>query len=1024
VKLLGNEKNLPVVSHATTAAIGNAAEAYAELALLETSLDRVLRALGLEMGAIWLHPHTVARGLPQEAVEMGEVAACADLSIPHVQAVPDWQKVGETHPKLAPLAGLMERLSIRASIAVSLQHEGRTGGLAVAAPQPRAWTGTEIALVETVAHLLEMVIKTLRAEENRRESEQRYRNLFDNMGSDVSERKQMEEEMRRVNRALKVLSKCNEAVVRAADEATLLKEICHLLVQDGGYRLAWVGFVEEDAAKTVRPVAKAGFEEGYLERVTITWDDSETGRGPTGTAIRTGRPAVVRNMLTDPAYVPWREEATRRGYASSIAVPLAAGGQTFGALNIYAPEPDAFAPDEVGLLCKLADDLAFGIKALRARTALRESAAKYRNLVEQASDGIFLADAQGRLVDVNPTGCALLGYTRDEILQLSIQDLILPEDLATRSIHFDEILAGKTILIERRLRCKDGSLVPVEISAKVLDNGLLQGIIRDVTLRKQMEEEIRHQAARAEALLRTASRLNAQLDLDHVLEVVCEEARAALHVSMAAVLLYDDRHGVLNLAAGSGLPPELVERMKPLPLSLYEDYVRQKDPVVVISDLRAVPDRLVTDLCLDYDLRTGVGVRMQRGVYLIGVLALITAGEVRQFTTEELALLHGLADHAAQAITNARLFEETRRRLKLMKALRNIDLAITGSFDLRVTFSVTLDEITAQLGMDAAAILLFNPHTLMLEYAAWRGFRTGLSSRRLRLGEGYAGRAAFERRTMNIPFLPEAERDPVQTPLLVDEGFIAYWAVPLIAKGQIQGVLEVCHRSPVDPDGEWLHFLETLAGQAAIAIDNVALLNQLQRSHLELILAYDATIEGWARALELRDRETEGHSRRVTEMTLRLARALGTKEEEPVHVRRGALLHDIGKMGVSDGILLKPGALTPEEWEIMRRHPQYAYEMLSPIAYLRLALDIPYCHHEKWDGTGYPRGLRGEQIPLAARIFAVVDVWDALSSDRPYRLAWPPEKVRAYLQYEAGRHFDPRVVEVFLKILTEEGDRI
>ncbi|MBC7337768.1 MAG: GAF domain-containing protein, partial [Clostridia bacterium] len=184
---------------------------------------------------------------------------------------------------------------------------------------------------------------------------------------------------------------CNEAVVRAADEATLLKEICCLLVQDGGYRLAWVGFAEQDAARTVRPVAYAGFEEGYLDTVNITWHDSERGRGPTGTAIRSGRPAVVKNMLTDPAYTPWREEATRRGYASSIALPLTAEGHTFGALNIYAPKPDAFAPEEVELLCRLADDLAFGIQALRTQKALRESEAKYRTLVEQAPDGFFLA---------------------------------------------------------------------------------------------------------------------------------------------------------------------------------------------------------------------------------------------------------------------------------------------------------------------------------------------------------------------------------------------------------------------------------------------------------------------------------------------------------------------------------------------------------------------------------------------------------------------------------------------------------
>ncbi|HZP83498.1 MAG TPA: HD domain-containing phosphohydrolase, partial [Chthonomonadaceae bacterium] len=167
---------------------------------------------------------------------------------------------------------------------------------------------------------------------------------------------------------------------------------------------------------------------------------------------------------------------------------------------------------------------------------------------------------------------------------------------------------------------------------------------------------------------------------------------------------------------------------------------------------------------------------------------------------------------------------------------------------------------------------------------------------------------------------------------------------------------------------------------------------RLTRSHEELAQAYDATIEGWSRALELRDRETEGHTKRVTEMTLRLAKALNLPEAERVHIRRGALLHDIGKMGIPDGILLKPDKLTPVEWEFMQRHTEYAYEMLAPIPFLRPALDIPYCHHEKWDGTGYPRGLKGEEIPLAARLFAMVDVWDALCSDRPYREGWAPER--------------------------------
>jgi PAS domain S-box-containing protein/putative nucleotidyltransferase with HDIG domain len=191
----------------------------------------------------------------------------------------------------------------------------------------------------------------------------------------------------------------------------------------------------------------------------------------------------------------------------------------------------------------------------------------------------------------------------------------------------------------------------------------------------------------------------------------------------------------------------------------------------------------------------------------------------------------------------------------------------------------------------------------------------------------------------------------------------------------------------------------------------------LQRANEDLREAYDRTIEGWVLALDLRDRETEGHTQRVTEMAIRLARELGCTDEELLHIRRGALLHDMGKMGIPDEILQKPGPLTEEEWIIMRRHPLYAYQMLSPIHYLSQSLIIPYSHHERWDGTGYPQGLKGEEIPIFARLFAVVDVWDALSSDRPYRKRIPPQEVANYLREEAGRLFDPYIVEKFLSLV-------
>lgn len=191
---------------------------------------------------------------------------------------------------------------------------------------------------------------------------------------------------------------------------------------------------------------------------------------------------------------------------------------------------------------------------------------------------------------------------------------------------------------------------------------------------------------------------------------------------------------------------------------------------------------------------------------------------------------------------------------------------------------------------------------------------------------------------------------------------------------------------------------------------------KLQEAHTQLLNAYEATIEGWSRAMDLRDRETEGHSRRVADQTEELAKALGMSKDELLHVRRGALLHDMGKLGVHDSILHKPAQLTDEEWTMMRKHPQLAYDMLYPVEYLRPALDIPYCHHEKWDGSGYPRGLKGDEIPLPARLFAIVDVWDALTSNRPYRRAWTKENALAYIREQSGKYFDPQIVELFFRV--------
>lgn len=401
----------------------------------------------------------------------------------------------------------------------------------------------------------------------------------------------------------------------------------------------------------------------------------------------------------------------------------------------------------------------------------------------------------------------------------------------------------------------------------------------------------------------------------------------------------------------------------------------------------------------------------------IGVLA-ISVPLPREIDSNEIALLTTIAEIAGNAFARASSFAQTEQRIQQLAALRAIDTAINASTDLHVTLDILLTHALSQLNMDAGAVLNFEPASQMLLFSAARGFRTAaLQHTQLSLGNGYAGAAARERRVIVVPDLTSAINGLGDAPLLPYEDFKSYVAVPLVAKGAIQGVLELFSRTLFQPNGEWLDLGSAIAAQAALTIDNAKLVNNLERSNQDLKLAYDSTIEGWSRALDLRDHETEGHTQRVTELTLRLARTLGVNEQELIHLKRGALLHDIGKMGIPDSILLKPGKLEEREWKIMRRHPQLAYEFLAPIPYLNRSLDIPYCHHERWDGAGYPRGLKGEEIPFAARIFAVVDTWDALRSNRPYRSGWMEIQVRAYLQDQAGKAFDPRVVQAFLQMI-------
>jgi PAS domain S-box-containing protein len=654
----------------------------------------------------------------------------------------------------------------------------------------------------------------------------------------------------------------------------------------------------------------------------------------------------------------------------------------------------------------------------RALQALEASENHFRALIENSSDGIVLLDATGTVLYRSPANARILGY---RLLDAggNVFQLVHPDDLAAFRTAFGRIraLAGESVMLEYRVRHRDGSWRWLEaVATNLLADPSVQAVVanyRDITERKLAEERIQQQVAEAEAITRISHSLRMAGTLSEMLDRVLDATLAIVHASRGSIWLHDPVLDEVRIATqrnwsianqpplrrGEGIPGYVLQTGEPY---ISADF---KTDVRITEATRAIIPPGVSGACIPIS-----SAEAPVGVMFVQVDA------PRELSAAEVRLLTTVAEIAGIAIHRMRLNAQTEQRLRQLASQREIDIAILGRVDLRTTLSLLLTQIMAQLGADAADVLLLDMKSNTLEFAAAAGFRSReIEQLRVRVGEGQSGRAALELHTV-IVNLREAGLPAAYGPLTTQEGFVVYVAVPLIAKGQVNGVLSIFRRSAFTPDAEWLELLETLAGQAALAIDNAQLFRGLQQAHMELTLAYDTTLEGWSRALDLRDKETEGHTQRVTDLTLELARTMGLDAADLLQVRRGALLHDIGKMGVPDRILLKPGPLTDEEWVIMRMHPVYARDLLSPIAYLQPALDIPYCHHEKWDGTGYPRGLKGEQIPLTARIFAIVDVWDALRSDRPYRPAWPAEKVREHIRSLAGTHFDNHVVEVFLNL--------
>jgi PAS domain S-box-containing protein/putative nucleotidyltransferase with HDIG domain len=715
-------------------------------------------------------------------------------------------------------------------------------------------------------------------------------------------------------------------------------------------------------------------------------DQIAPGKGLTSYVLRTGKSLLCTREV--------HEELVRQGAVSLLGVPskiwlgvpLVVEGKTIGVMVVqHYSDPQAYGQREQHILEFVSSQVAVTIRRKQSEQALRESEERYRSIIEQAMEGMIIYDVNTRRVlEANPAYQALLGYTAAEINNLTLYDLS-SHDRANIDMLIERIRREKRVWIgERKHRHKDGSLVDVEVNASLIafrGQEALLVVVRDTTERRKAERELRESEERYRTLFSGM--------LDGVYRSTHEGKFMDVNPAMVKLFGYDSREEMLQMDIKRDLYFAPEERE-----SLFLDTGQEK------VDIFRMKRKDGSEIWVE-DHGHYVHDSQGKVIFHEGIL---------RDVTERIQ-----ADHEIN-----RLLQESQQRLRQVEALRSIDLAIGSSMDLRTTLNILLSYIKSLLSVDAAGILLFNPNSQSFEFAAGTGYRTRLlESMLMPMGNSMAGKVALERRPLQFADPPEllTNRDIQRT--WKNEGFVSYTGIPLIAKGELKGVLEVYHRTPFEADAQWMDLFQNFSIQASIAIENAQMFNELQRSNFELSLAYDATIEGWSRALELREYEAIGHAQRITDLTLELARDMGVRDADMVHIRRGALLHDIGKMGIPDSILLKPSDLTEEEWKIIRKHPTLAYEMLSPIAYLRQALDIPYCHHERWDGFGYPRGLAGEEIPPAARIFAVADAYEAMTSDRIFRKRISKEEAMHHLQAEAGKQFDPKVVAAFLQLAAE-----
>ncbi len=815
-------------------------------------------------------------------------------------------------------------------------------------------------------------------------------------------------------------------------------------------------YLLQEDGETIKIVTVKGDYQKELISHTL-----KIGKGITGSIIATGKPEIVNDITKDPRKrtVPGTSADDTR-LDTMMSAPLILHGKPIGAINAWRLKSNGlFDKSELNFLVSIAHQASISIESVRLfqettrraqeATAIAEVgrdisatlqldlvleriAVYARDLLIAQTSAIYLSETDQSLLraisaigvdseqvknDPLQVGVGILGNIAKqkfgEIVNDATGDSRAITILGTNSNPYEHVM-GVPVLSKNQLT---GLLVVwrtgMDNEFQLSDLDFLSSLAQQAAVaieNARLFELEQYRRQEAETVMRATTTLANLLDLPSLHSAILDWLFKLTPYDSASILEIEE--GWLRITAAKGFMDieNILEQTFPSD-NLLCQIINETGEPLIIADCQSDP-RFERWGDVDY-VRGWMGIPLIARGRVIGYIT-VDSRAPNAFNQSDAVTTQTFAHQAATALENARLFEAERKRRREAENLRVAATAITSSLDPQEVLEIILIALKQVVPFDLGSIMLLEDEHVRIVAAQ------GFPNNKAMLNQ------TFPSNNQLLLFIKQTQRPLILEDALEDTryerwagaDFIRGWlGIPLAVHGEVIGFITLGSLKFAAYDQNEADLAQLFALHAAAAIDNTQLFEDLQKSNQELIQAYDTTLAGWGKALELRDKETHGHTQRVTDLTLELARQIGLSKADLTHLRRGVLLHDIGKMGVPNEILHKEGPLTDEELVEMRKHPQYAFDLLYPISFLRPALDIPFSHHERWDGSGYPQGLKAEDIPLPARIFAVVDVWDALLSDRPYRQAWPKPKVIEYLRSQSGSHFDPNIVRVFLNMM-------